>query len=128
MDKQAIKKKEEKLHVNVFNVSQNAPHWEITLTDVLQTSKVTLNATPFKGVTDVLLVGKMSSISVLVRNDEADETLWILRKKAGCGAVVIEVGIGVPVQVNCPNYRGKLPKKLGELLYLIGVALFIVEA
>lgn len=73
-----------------------------------------------------MLVGKTSSISVLVRNDETDETSWIFGKKVGCGTVVIELGIGSPVRVNCPNYQGKLPKKLGELLssmYLIGVAL-----
>ena len=105
-------KKEEELHVKVFNVSHDRPHWETTVTDVLQTSKVALNANPFKGVTDILLLGKMSSMSVLVWNDEADETSWILRKKIGCGAVVIELGIGVPVRVNCPNYQGKLPKKI----------------
>lgn len=47
------------------------------LTNILQTSKVALNAISFKGVTDILLVGKMSSMSVLVWYDEADETSWM---------------------------------------------------
>ena len=42
-----------------------------------------------------------------------------------CNAVVVEVGVGAPLRVGCPNFQGKLPNKLGELLssmYLIGVA------
>ena len=40
-------------------------------------------------------------------------------------SIVIEVGIGAPIRMDCPNFQWKLPNELGELLssmYLIGVA------
>ena len=121
-----LKKKERELQVQVCNVSQDGQHWEDTLADVLKTSKIAVNATPFKGVTDILLLGKTNAMTVLVRDDEIVGSTWNCREKIGCNTLVVEIGLGAPVRVECPNYQGMLPNKLGELLssmYLIGAAL-----
>jgi hypothetical protein len=116
-----LKKKEKDLQLEVYNVSQDGQHWEATLASVLRTSKVILNSTPFKGVTDILLLGKKSVMTVLVREDDTAAS-WSCREGVDC----LEIGLESPVRVQCPNYQGMLPNKLGELLssmYLIGVSL-----
>ena len=49
-----LKKKEGQLGVKVYDVSQHGQHWESMLSDLLRTSRATLNATPFKGVRHII--------------------------------------------------------------------------
>ena len=119
-----ILKKERELGVKVHDISQHGQHWESTLSDLLRTSRAALNATPFKGVTDVLLLGKTNTLLIFVKDDDAVDATW--SEGIDTKTILIEVGMGQIARVYCPNYQNVLPTKLGELLssmYLIGVAL-----
>jgi hypothetical protein len=62
---------------------------------------------------------------VLVREDETVAS-WNCRERVDCNTIALEIGLESPVRIQCPNYQGRLPNKLGELLssmYLIGVSL-----
>ena len=118
-----LKKKEKELSVNVFNLSEKGSHWDSVLQDLLHSAKPAVMATPFKGVTDIFVVGKATTVTILVR-DEIDIASYSCGDGVRCNSIVIEVGIGAPIRVDCPNFQAKLPNKLGELLssmYLIGV-------
>ena len=57
---------EKDLAIKVFNISDKGIHWESVLRD-LHSSKPAVFAIPFKGVTDIFVVGKATTMTVLVR-------------------------------------------------------------
>ena len=89
-------------------------------------SKPAMNATPFKDVTDILIIGKLSVLAVFVLNDETVESKWMYRE-ISTNTIVIEVGITSPSRFYCPNFgRGNCRTSLvGNccLMYEIRVAL-----
>ena len=113
-----LKEKQKELQIEAYNLSDFGQHWENKLMTIIKTSKVAVNSTPFKGVTDIVVLGKASIITVLVREDDPV-------MEVDSNTIILELGLGAPVRVYCPNYQGALPRKLGELLssmYLIGMA------
>ena len=78
-------------------------HWESTLSDLLRTSRAALNATPFKGVTDVLLLGKTNALLIFVKDDDAVDATWSYKEGIDMKTILIEVGIGQIARVYCPT-------------------------
>ena len=78
-----------------------------------------MNATPFKGVTDILLLSKASALLIFVPDeDNAVEATWTYKEGIDTKTIIllIEVGLGQMPRVYCSNYQHALPNKLGELL------------
>lgn len=82
--------------MKVHDVSQHGQRWESMLSDLLRTSRAALNATPFKGVTDILL-GKTNAI--FVKYDDAVKAAWSYGERIDTNTILIEVGIGQIVRV-----------------------------
>ena len=118
-----LKEKEQRLGVKVYNISQHGQHWESTLSDLLKTSKVALNAIPIKGVTDILLLGKTNALLIFVKEDDAVNAACSY-EGINTKTIWIEIGVGQIARVYCPNYQSVLPTiELLSVMYLIGVAL-----
>ena len=94
--------------MKVYDISQHGQHWESTLSDLLKTSKVALNATPFKGVTDILLLGKTNALLIFVKDDDAVNAAWSYKGR-DTKTILIEIGVGQIARVCCPNYQSILP-------------------
>ena len=116
-----IKEHEEKLSemgVTVFDLSSDGPTWCIRLPMLFCCPQFSGQFTQFKGVTDILLVGKKHALLILsTREQEMD----YIHQKVNTG---IEVSIAKPKLVDCKRNGEYLPPELGELLasmYMVGV-------
>ena len=65
-----LKDKQEELGITVVNVSQRGPEWQAWLQTVLFAPTLPTLCTPFKGVTDIVLIGKNGFMNVVVSIDD----------------------------------------------------------
>ena len=61
--------------------------------------------TPFKGV---LVLGEATTLTVLVKEDDAQEHGWTSVEKINCNTVVMEMGITGPMRVECVDFGGQI--------------------
>lgn len=114
-----LKEKEEQLGIQVVNISQRGPGWQEWLRTVLFAPTLPTLCTPFKGVTDILLLGKNGFLSVAVTAEDGVSCMVDLVSNL----CVLEVGICKSKPILCIRSNIRLPDKLGELIasmYLLG--------
>ena len=122
-----ILEQEDKLKVmgiTIFDLSNDGPNWTSRLSTILHCHKCVCQCTPFKGVTDFLLIGRKSSVVVLTTALTSKDVEHISTQKFDSGVLVTEISIAKPKLVDCKLNGEQLPSKLSELLssmYLIGV-------
>ena len=115
-----LKEQEDRLRnmgVNVIDLSSDGLCWSARLPTVLQCPEFSCKITPFKGVTDILVVGRKSAVLILSTSEEVEH----MYRKFDSGVVV---GIAKPKITDCKINGEYVPSKLAELLssmYLIGV-------
>ena len=116
-----LSEKEEDLGVQIVNLSKDGPIWMQVLPTLLDTPHFSWKITPFKGVTDILVLGRKGLPSMVVTDMEVERTTFSYMSS---GTIVVEVGLDKPKLIDCVQCGLLLPRKLGELLssmYLVGV-------
>ena len=122
-----IKEKENALKnmgVTVFNLSDDGPNWSTRLPLLLRCHSFACNFTPFKGVTDLLLLGRKHAVLVLSSALTMDDIEHVSSQKIDSGVLVTEISVCKPKLVDCRRNGESLPSKMSELLssmFLIGV-------
>ena len=122
-----IREHEDKLKemdVSVVDLSRDGPIWSSSLSNLLRCPKYVCQCTPFKGVTDFVLVGRKSTVVVLTASLSPADLEHDSMQRFDCGILVAEISIAKPKMVDCKCNEEQLPPKLAELLssmYLIGV-------
>ena len=107
-----LKDKQEELGITVVNVSQRGPEWQAWLQTVLFAPTLPTLCTPFKGVTDIVLIGKNGFMNVVVSIDD------VLSCSVDfiSSVCVVEVGVNKARPLLCTRSNLHLPDKLGELI------------
>lgn len=104
-----------KMGVTVLDLCDKGPMWNTFLPNKLRCPSFCTMATPFKGVTDILLLGKKKTVLILSL-PLSEENVEHVSQRLESGLVVVEIGTIKPKLVDC-KYNGEhLPSKLGELL------------
>ena len=104
----------------MFDLTGDGLNWSRRLCALLHCPNFMSQCAPFKGVTDILLVGNKGAVVVLTSLTTKDvETV------SSCsGILVAKISIAKPKLVDCKHNAEWLPSKLAELLssmYLIGI-------
>ena len=100
------------MKVQVIDVSRKGPDWKEVLPTVLHAPIFSFQVAPFKGVTNLLILGENGTVAVAVSDLETETE----SASVSSGAVFLEVGVEKPKLIYCRNCRERLPNKLGELL------------
>ena len=113
-----LSEKEKDFGIHFVNLTKEGPDWMTTIPTLLHAPHFSWRITPFKGVTDILALGR-NTLSIMVSDMEAEVEAASLP-----GALCLEIGVEKPKLIDCLHCGMLLPRKLGELLssmYLIGV-------
>ena len=89
-----IKEKENALKnmgVTIFNLSDDGPNWSTRLPLLLHCHSFACNFTPFKGVTDILLLGRKHAVLILSSALTMDNIEHISSQKIDSGVLVTEI-------------------------------------
>ena len=109
-----------KMGITVIDLSSDNPTWHTRLTTLFHCPEFCSQFTVFKGVTDIILIGRKHVTLILSTNEEIEH----INNKISSGLVTIEISIAKPVMVDCKRNGEQLPSKLSELLssmYLVGI-------
>ena len=105
----------------MVDVSGDKPNWHNRLPTLLHCPDFCSQFTIFKGVTDIILIGKNCVGVILVISLETEN---ILQKVTAGGVVIAERSISKPNMIDYKINCERCPSKLAELLssmYFIGV-------
>lgn len=114
-----LKEHEKDMGVQVVNIAERGPDWEEWLQTILFSPRLPTCCTVFKGVTDIVMLGKKGFVNIVTLAEDVGSCLVHLTS----ALVLVEVGVDRPRSQLCERSGLLLPNKLGELIsstYLLG--------
>lgn len=105
-----LKEHDKDMGVEIVNISQRGPAWEEWLWTIFFPTLAT-SCTIFKGVSDIVLLGKNGFVNVVTMED-----VYTCLVDLVSVVFVVEVGVDKRTSHLCDRSGLRLPNKLGELI------------